>query len=182
MFRAKPPDLIVDLVSDVPRLFHFFLGRASERRWVGEGPMQPRCHAGKDRTRFRFGFIANSDDVSKQFTRLVDVKDSSSLIFRDVCSDLLQDRDGQRIQFARFEPGTVCFEKLTASLIQQSGGHLAASAVVHANKQDFLFHRLIQAQQLSGFPARLRSRALHVIDGGSKRKRSESTVSLRSLT
>src|SRR5258708_32097132 len=128
MLGAKSSNLIVDLVSHLPRLLDFFLVRAAELRRIGKRPMQPRYHTGKDWTSFRFGFIANGYDVGEQFSRLENIKDGLSFVFTNVDPYFAKDFDRERIEFARLEPGARGLEKFPAPFVEHCRGHLTARA------------------------------------------------------
>lgn len=140
MLSAKAADLIVDLVQDSARLVQFIFVRAGKLGRIGKRPVQASHDSWEYRTFFSFGFVANRDDVGKQYPRLENVEDSARFIFGNVDSDFLQDLDRERIQFAWLETGAFPFEKVAATFVEQCRGHLAARAVVDTNEEHLLFH------------------------------------------
>lgn len=103
--------------------------------------MQARGYAGKNRTSFRFGFIANRDHVGEQLPGFENVEHCARFIVRNIDPDFAQHFHRQWIQFTRFESGAFGFENFAASFVEQRRCHLAPRAIVYTNEEHFLFHR-----------------------------------------
>src|ERR1700736_6326488 len=73
-------------------------------------------------------------------SRLENIEDGLRFVLRNIDPGLAQRFDRERIERARLEAGALRFEIFAANFLQQSRGHLTAGAVVHANKENFLFH------------------------------------------
>ena len=105
--------------------------------------MQSGCYARIDWAALGAGLIANRDYVGKSFFRIIHVEDCFGLVSRNIHSNLLHRLDNNGIEFAGFKPGAVRLEFLSADLIQERLGHLAAGAIVDANEKDFFLHRVV---------------------------------------
>ena len=99
--------------------------------------------AGKDRAALGTGLVTNGDRIGELFFRFEHVGNSFGLVSGDVDADFLHGFDNDWIEFTRFESGAVSIKLIAADLIQECFGHLAASAVVNADKKDVLFHGCI---------------------------------------
>jgi hypothetical protein len=117
---------------------------AAQRRGVGKVPVELGPGPRKDGASFGVGVVANSNDVGKIFAEFEDVRDAPGLVAGNVNADFMHGFDDNRIEFARLNAGAVCLELCGAQLIDERCCHLAAGAVVDADKQDFLFHLMDQ--------------------------------------
>src|SRR5205085_4413376 len=82
------------------------------------------------------------------------VRDGFGLVAGNVDADFLQSLNDDGIEPASFKPGALRLELMTADLIQESLGHLAASAVLGADKQDVLFHADVSDWAMAPLPAK----------------------------
>ena len=104
--------------------------------------MQSCSHTRENRAAFCFGLTAHCNRIGEYVLRgLPNIEDGLRLIARNVDSTLLQCFYRQGIQDARFQPGAVGFEVITAQFVEQRRSNLAACTVLHTNEKDFLFHR-----------------------------------------
>jgi len=140
VFRTELTDLFVDLVPDLARLLEFSFRRAAEFRRIRKGPVQAPGYAGKDWTSSRFGFIANRDHVGEQLPGFKNVEHRPRFVLGNIDPDFAKHFYCERIQFTGFESGAFRFEKFPAAFVEQRRCHLTARAIVHADKQHFLFH------------------------------------------
>ena len=141
MLVAELPNLIVDLVQHLTRLLQFFFVRATELRWIGKRPVQSRRHAWKNWAAGSFRFVAHRDHVGEKLPRFENIEDRACFVFGNIDPDLAKNFNHERIEFARLESGALCFKEFAAMFVEQRRRHLAARAVMHANEQDFLFHK-----------------------------------------
>ena len=102
--------------------------------------MKARGQAGENRATLRAGFVANGDDVGKHGAGFDNIRNRLRLMAGNIQAEFVHRFNGQWIEFARFETGAARFKLSAANLIQKCLRHLAAGAVVDANKQDFPFH------------------------------------------
>lgn len=114
--------------------FHALIMGACDFRRIGEAPLEPLRHANKNRTTFRAGSIANSDDMGKKLTAAGHVKNAFGLILRNVHSDFLHHFNHHGIERARLQSRAVALEKLWTNVIEERFRHLASGAVVDANE------------------------------------------------
>jgi hypothetical protein len=105
--------------------------------------MQPLCHTRKNRASLGACLIANGDDVRKQIAALDEIENFFRPVAGNVDAGFAHRLDDNGIEFASFESGALRFKLIAANLIQERLGHLAAGAVVDANKQDTFFHNSI---------------------------------------
>ena len=114
--------------------------------------MQPFGDAGKNRAALGARFIADGDDVRKQFAGFEDIEDGLRFLLGNIDPHFLHRFDHERIQRPGLEPGALGVEKFAAKMIEPRLGHLAAGAVVNANEENvrlqnaevaarFLFYR-----------------------------------------
>jgi hypothetical protein len=139
-FGAPFFDFGFDGFADFAGAGEFLIVATLESGRVGKTPMQAGGDARKDWAALRAGLVANGNDVGEALAGFVHVEHGFGLVARNVYADLLHCFDNDGIQFARFKPGAVSVELVSADLIEERLGHLAASAIVDTDKQDFLFH------------------------------------------
>jgi hypothetical protein len=113
---------------------------ALESGRVWKTPVQARGSAWEDWAAFRAGLVANSHNVSEAFAGVDHVFHRFGFILGNVDADFLHGFNHDWIQPSGFKAGAVRLESITADLVQESLGHLAAGAVVDADKEDVLFH------------------------------------------
>ena len=101
--------------------------------------MQSLRDAGENGTPFRTRFVANSNDTGKGFAGPEHVEHGFGLVFGNVNSDLTHGLHYHGVQLSRFKPGAVRHQLVAARLLQERLGHLAARAVMDANKEN-VFH------------------------------------------
>ena len=111
-----------------------------EARWVGKAPVQPLYNGGKNRATFGARLVANRDDMREYLPGFDHFGNGFGLIAGNVDSDLLHHLNDHRIELAGFQAGAVGLELAAANMVEKGFGHLAAGAVMNADKQDFLFH------------------------------------------
>ena len=102
--------------------------------------MRASRHARKYRASFGFGFAANRDHILKNLPSFPDLEDLLSLFTRQIDVHLSHRPCDQRIDVAGLESRALRLEQFATYPIQPRFSHLAASAVVHANKK-YLFFR-----------------------------------------
>jgi hypothetical protein len=149
MLFAELPDLIVDLVQDFAGFFKPFFLRAVEFGRIRERPVQTSRYSRKNRTPCRLRLVANRDDIGEQPPCFEDVEYRLSVVLRNVDPNFPKHFHRERIQFPRFQSGTLGIEEIGATLVQQRRRHLAARAIVNTNEQDFPFHNVLAAHSLS---------------------------------
>src|SRR5437879_2402957 len=111
--------------------------RAWKSVGVGKSPMQAGGDAGKDGAAFGVGLIANGDHVGEDPAGFEEIEHGLGFVGGEVYADLLHGLHDDAVEFAGLQSGAVGFELLPADLIQERLSHLAAGAVVNADKQDF---------------------------------------------
>src|SRR5881275_3347707 len=97
--------------------------------------MQTCCEPREDWTFLGCFLVAYGDDVLENLAALPDVKNAFGFILRNVDADLRHCLHHQRIQFAWLKAGTLRVEPVACIMLQKSFAHLAASTIVHADKQ-----------------------------------------------
>src|SRR5713101_4989831 len=98
--------------------------------------MQTSCESREDWTFLGRFLVAYGDDVLKNLAALPDMKNAFGFILRNVDADFRHRLHRQRIQFAWLKTGTLRVEPVACIILQKSFAHLAASTIVHADKQD----------------------------------------------
>ena len=144
-FVAPHLDVRADLVADLTRVGEALFMHPAERGGIGKTPVQPPSHTGEDGAALGATFVADGDHVGESGscrTGSEHVEYRLSLLLRNINPDLAHRFHCQRIELSWFEPGAVRFKMIAANFIKKRFGHLAAGAVMNANKKDFLFHRV----------------------------------------
>ncbi len=134
-------DLRFDRIADFPDFFKFLIGRSRKTGGVRKAPMEPFRTAWKNRTALRARLVANGNYPVKFPGGIDKIRRCFRLIFRNINSDFCHHFHDDRVQFPRFQPRAVNLEIVPANVLQKSFRHLAAGAVVNANKQNALFHK-----------------------------------------
>ncbi len=102
--------------------------------------MQTLGDAGKYRTAVGARLITDGDDVWEKLPALENIEDALRFLFGNIDADFAHRFDRDRIERAGFKSGAVRIELPATKTVQPRLGHLAAGAVMNANKQYFLFH------------------------------------------
>jgi hypothetical protein len=99
--------------------------------------MQPFGIAGKCRTLFSAGLIANGHDIIELFTALDKIGNAFRTVLRDIDAFFSHHRNDRRIKFTRRQSGALGKKTTIPKAINVGLGHLTAGAVVDADKKDF---------------------------------------------
>ena len=110
---------------------------------VGKTPVQSLHAAGENRTPFRAGFVANGDDVVEAFSRGDNIRHTPGFVPADVDVEFGHGLDDKGIEAARLDSRALGGELIAAKPVHEGFGHLAAGAVVDADKENLLFHESI---------------------------------------
>ncbi len=102
--------------------------------------MQPHGWAGKNGALLGARFVANSYHVIEGLPGFDDVRHAPCLFHANVDSDFPQGLYCKGMEYSWFQAGTLRFVLIAANPVQQGFRHLAAGAVVNADKKDLLFH------------------------------------------
>src|SRR6266436_7610585 len=101
--------------------------------------METLCGPGKNRATARLGLAANGDNVGEKLARFENIEDCLGLVLGNVEANFAHHFHDERIQRSRLQAGALGFKLSTTDVIQKRFGHLAARAVVDADKKDFWF-------------------------------------------
>ena len=126
-----------DLVAHSDGFFQPFLPGAGEGRWIGKTPVQPRGISRKNRAAFGARFVANGDDVAVKSVFFKELEDGLRLFLGNIDAHVGHCGDGEGIERAGFESGAFRVDFAAAEVVEKRFGHLAAGAVMDANKEDF---------------------------------------------
>jgi hypothetical protein len=128
-------------VADFAGSGEFFRVRPLEGGRVGETPMEAFGYTGEDGAALGAGFIADRDDIGEDPAGFKHVEDGPGRVGRNVDANFLHGLDDDGVEFAGFESGAMGFELIAADLVEEGLSHLAAGAIVDANKENsFLLH------------------------------------------
>jgi hypothetical protein len=131
-------DFGFDAVANFADACELCLSGALKGRWVWETPMKARSDAGEDGATFGAGLVANGDDVGESVAGFVHVEHGLGLIAGNVYADFLHNFDNDWIELSGLEAGAVGFKLFAANVVQVGFSHLAAGAVVDADKEHSL--------------------------------------------
>ena len=141
-FQVRTPglNLRANLIPDLPNGRHFFVVSSGQRRGIGKAPVQTFRDAGENRTALGAGFVANRDDVGKEFPGFRNIENGPRFLFGNIDSDFLHRFHHQWIERARLETRALRFEQVGAKMIEPGFRHLASGAVVDADEKDLRSH------------------------------------------
>ena len=132
-------DVFLNLVTNTPGAFKFFVGRARQSRGIGKPHVQPFGFAGEHRAALGAGFIAHRHGIVEGLPARQNIGDRLRLMARHVYADFGHRLRDNRIETPRLNARTLRLETVAAQLIDERFGHHRARRIVDAHKQDFFF-------------------------------------------
>src|ERR1043165_6573779 len=138
---APTADFLFNRLPHLSSPDQLFFTCTLKTRGIWKAPVQSPGRAGKNRAALGAALIANGYHPVETLARSQQCRNGFGPVARKIEADFAHHFDDEGIEFAGFQPGALRFEVLAADLVKERLGHLAARAVVDANKENFfLFH------------------------------------------
>jgi hypothetical protein len=130
-----------DFIPDDPGLRKLLGTGTGQLGRVAKTPAVALKDSGEDGTFFGAGLVTDGYEVVEKPSLFEQFEDTPGFPLGYVDPYLPHDFDCQGIQSPRLQPRTLCLEEVPSQFVQECLGHLAPSAVMHADEKYFYFLR-----------------------------------------